>query len=807
MVNTKTNQYFDVKYLIDVILRNWILLTVSVFFFLAMAVIYLKISSRTFLASTKILINVENQGRQGGTSDYLNVTDLMSQYKSIQNELAYIQSTPLVKEVVDEMNLVTTYYMQEGRVPIPRELMFTLTNIYKQSPFIVVIDENHPQPINTLIYIEIRDDESFSIGSFSENTVLFDFKNERIVGSGTIFGLEGVYNFGETVENDQCSFKILLNSNYSPEQFMGKELFFVFNSPSSLAGMFLRNLSVQVMDRESSLVYMSFESSNGSLAVDFLNNLVNKYIEKDLDAKNKLANSTIEFIDNQLSNISGSLGRSEQELQNFRSNYDIMSIDEKSRTLSSQIYEVERTQNELESKYRTIAQIRDYFEANKDSSNFIAPSLIGLDDEVLNNLIQEMTRLTTERQDLISKNQLKSPRLKPLDQNIENYKRVISESLSLRVSAAEDELQEVNARLENMNREVARLPQTQRRLTGLEREYNITDAAYSALLEKRIEAQIARASKEPDCKIIEPVRYQGVTSPNPMSVFAIALILGLLFPLLYILARVFFTDKISNLDEVIRFSDMKQVGSIPHSDSKFSNVISGDYKTQISEAFHTIRSNIVYYLFGEVNKTILITSSVPNEGKSYTSLNLAASFASTHNKTLLINFDLRKESRVFSELVDEHNEGISSYLINRSKLEDIIVHTEIPNLDFIGNGAIPPDPVAFISSARTKELFDKVQSEYDYVIIDSPPYDIFTDAFLLMNFADVKLFVSRIGVVSRKAFRNCLNDFQIKGIENIYMILNDVKNINNAKYDYYRKTKKRFDLIAFLKKFKPVKRD
>lgn len=790
--NTTQNKTIDVKYLVNVILRHWLIILIGVLFAFSVAIVYLKLASRTYLASTRILLNIEERRNTGDGGEYFNVSELLYQHRSLQNELVFFQSTPLIKEVVDEMNIETSYYMQEGRIPIPREFVFTLTDIYKQSPFIVVMDEGHVQPLNTMIYIGIRDDSTFSIGGYNESAVIYDFKEERPIASGANFTLNGIFRFGQTVENEFASFKILLNSNYNPEQYLGKELFFKFNSNSNLADQFRRNLFVQTNERESAIVDLSFQWSNSEIATDFLKNLVNKYIEKNLRDKNRLANSTIEYIDEQLSNISGSLGRSEQQLQNFRSSFDVMSIDEKTRNLTTQINETQRTRDNIETTYQNLVQIKEYFEQNKDASLFVAPSLLGIEDDVLTTLIQEMAQLTREKQDLINRNQVKSPRLKTLDQNISNIKRVITENINLIISSTAAELQEIDNRLAQLDREYSRLPQTQRRLTGLEREFNITDAAYTALLDKRIEAQIAMASNRPDCEIIEPVRYNGVISPNPLNVFAFAIMLGLLFPLLFIMAKVFLTDKIGNLEEIRSFNNLKEIGSLPHSIEKHNNTIVELPNSPISEAFHSVRSNLDYYLMGERKKIILITSSIPNEGKSFTALNIASSFATTHNKTVLVNFDMRKSSQNYSDMKNLSHTGISSYLINRSTIDDIIFKdTGIQNFHYIDNGEIPPDPISLISSQKTAGLFIELKKMYDYVIIDSPPYDVFTDAFLLMSFADIKLFLTRIGVVTRKALKNCLFDLNSKKIQQVYLVINDLKHLNDSKYSYYRERNKK----------------
>jgi len=802
MEKTRSLQAIDIKHLVNKLIKHWLLIFISLFICIAISITYLKIASKTFAVGTKILIEVDERRRESSASEYFDVGDLMNKNRSLQNELISLQSTPLIREVVDEMNLVTTYFMQEGRIPIPSDFVFTLTDLYKASPFIVVIDEKHPQPINSIIYVGIRDDETYTISAIKDFSTIYSFEDGRVVHSAAPFNLYGVYRFGETVENEYCSFRIILNANYNPEQFDGKQLFFKLNSQAQLAEQFRGSLSVRSRDMESSMVDLSFQWSNATLASDFLNNLVAKYIEKNLEDKNRLANSTIDFINNQLSNISSSLGRSEQQLQNFRSRYDVMSIDEKTRTLSAQIMDLESNRDDIESNYRALIQVKDYFEINKDSPNFIAPSLLGVEDEVLSSLMQEMSRLVSERQELINKNQLKNPRLKTLEQNIGNIQGVISDNIELLISKKEAEIEEITNRMGALDREYSRLPQTQRRLTGLEREFSITDAAYTALLNKRIEAQITMASNESDVEIIEPVKFFGVIAPNPMKTLALAIIIALFFPLTYVVLKVLFTDKVETTDEIAGFVGLKQAGIIPHSETKSSNVIVNAPNTPMSESFFTLKSNIVYYLMGEINKCILVTSSIPNEGKSFTALNLASSFAATHNKTALVSFDMRRYSSVFRELKSDLEIGLSNYLINHSEYKDIIVQTDIPNLYYIDNGEVPPDPVALISSPKTKEFFERLKKEFDYVVIDSPPYDVFTDAFLLMANADIKLFVSRVGEVTRKALRNCIYDFNVKKIENIYSVLNDVKNIKDSKYSYYRDRNKKKGIFGFLRRRK-----
>jgi capsular exopolysaccharide synthesis family protein len=293
-------------------------------------------------------------------------------------------------------------------------------------------------------------------------------------------------------------------------------------------------------------------------------------------------------------------------------------------------------------------------------------------------------------------------------------------------------------------------------------------------MEKRIQAQIARASNLPDCEIIEPAFYSSIASPKRIVLYGIAFLIGLIVPMGYILLRRVLTDRIFTKEEIKRYTSFPVIGMLPHNNKVVQNVILDNPKSPIYEAFQSLRSNLLYYMYGENNKVILVTSSLPDEGKSFTSLNLASSFASTHNKTVLVQFDLRKQTDVFNGLNTKALVGVSSYLINRATLDEIIIPTEIPNLDIIQPGQLPPNPIELLSTKKTGEMIAKLKLKYDYVIIDTPPYGLVTDSFLLMNYVDIKLYISRLGVITKKAFSTNMEELQSKNIDNVFLILNDI---------------------------------
>ncbi len=534
----------------------------------------------------------------------------------------------------------------------------------------------------------------------------------------------------------------------------------------------------------------SFKSPNALKGYEFLNKLVSKYISKNLTEKNFLANQTIDHIDRQISSISDSLGITERQLQSVRSNASVMNIDEKAGNIYTQIQTLSATREETNRRFNYLNQMNDYFTGNEDSAGLLAPSSMGLNDQLLNNLIQELTTLNSEKQQFISNDQLLNPRLQTLNVSIENLKNAISENIRFSISTTRNELNDLNSKINNLEREFSKLPYTQQRLLGIERKFDINQGVYSSLLEKRIQAQIIKSSNLADCELVEPPHYVSIASPKALVILILAIMIGFLIPIAIIFGKRIIGDSFLDFMELKKYVDIPQIGVIPVNKNAMNNVVLQYPHSAIAESFHTIRSNLIYYLMGKDKGTILLTSSIPEEGKSFSALNLATSFASTNNKTVLLEFDLRKPSKIYSELGTRALVGISSYLINRVTLDEIIIKTDIPNLDIIQTGQVPPNPVELLSSKKNKELFNALSERYDYIIVDTPPYSLVSDAFILMKYADIKLYVTRLGKVKRSRLISSMEDIASKGVKDIYLLVNEDSTFKNSTYQQYSERNK-----------------
>lgn len=785
------------------IFKNWLFFAISIFIALTVAFVYLKYAAKTYKVSSTVLLDLkENNSNQNKNTEIIALESLMSENKSFQNELFYLKSSPLVQEVVKKMDLTVSYYLQEDN--IPKEVKFTLNDIYTSSPFIVLLDNQHIQPINVLIYVSVIDDNEYIISCQEYEVELLDMAAHKIVSKNAVLQLSGKYKFGDEIKSENYSFKILLNSNYKSELYAGKDLFFKVNNIYQVIGKFRNSLTVKQTNIESTLVTLDLTTDNARKGIQFLDDLISLYIEKGLAKKNFLASQTLDYIDNQLSNISDSLGNTERQLQFLRSSSSVMNIDEKAGNIYSQLQILTNKKNEIERKMNYLVQMDGYFTNNKDSAKILAPSSLGLDDPLLNSLIQELTKLNAEKSEIISKNQLRNPRLQTLNVSIVNLKDVISEHIRFNIVATEGELNETLDRISDLNKEFSKLPGTQRQLLGIERKFNLNDEIYTSLLEKRIQAQILKSSNLPDCEVIEPPQFVSITSPNSFITLFLSIILGVSIPLIFILGRRLITGKIYEVNDLMNLTKFILLGTIPKNPNNFNNVVAELPTHFFAESFQTARSSLVYYLQGKKPSVILVTSTLPGEGKSLSALNLATSFALNNFKTILLELDLRRPSMIFDELSENSKVGVSSYFIKSSTIDQIITKTKIKNLDIIRSGDIPPNPLTFISSEKTTELINNLKEKYDYVLIDTPPYGVVADSSILMPFSDLIVYVARLGYLTKKSFNSAMFSMNTKSVVNVFLLANHVNAERNTyqTYEYNSDPKRKKRGLRFGKKKK-----
>jgi capsular exopolysaccharide synthesis family protein len=303
-------------------------------------------------------------------------------------------------------------------------------------------------------------------------------------------------------------------------------------------------------------------------------------------------------------------------------------------------------------------------------------------------------------------------------------------------------------------------------------------------LQKRSEAQIARASSLPDYEVVDAAipAISRLVTPKKMINYIIAIILGLLIPTAFIMLKDFLNNRLTDIEDIDKITGYPVIGRIFHNFHRTKIVVNDHPHSSVTESFRAVNANFQFFSEGGKRQVILFTSSTSGEGKTFSSMNLAAVFALNGNRTVLLEFDLRRP-KIHQEFGSSNLIGISSFLIDKAIIEDIITPTHIQNLDLISAGPAAPNPAELIGSERTGELIDKLKEMYDYVIIDSAPAGILTETVLLMKYSDFNIFVVRLNATIKEAFRNTINSLEAKKFSNISILVNDL-NIKRESYRY-----------------------
>ncbi len=773
--NINLQEENDLKKITELILRNYKLFIASIIIALGLAFLVNRFSIPVYKISSSVLIkeDTKQSGGRDGT-DYLN-SSLIRVSQNFKNELWILKSSPVIEQTIKNLDLSVTYYRKEG---------FQYLDAYKNVPFHIEFQRNHVQPINVRFNILFVNKDLFEIRARSGKTSFYNFENNKITYKKNNWSFVKYCKPGELIVSSDLAFIVELDSIKKVFDKEESSYGFKFTDIPSLVTTFKEDLQFINADKLATVVEISLKNRSLVKGIDVINELMYVSSRQNLDRKNHLASITIDYIDKQLSEISDSLSQTEDNLQRFRSSNQLLNITEQANGISNQYLDLQNRLAELVSRKKYYDYVSDYLLTNNSFSNMIVPASIGISDPLLNSLMSELIAAQAQQSNLINNKQEKNPLVQKLGIQIENIKKTISENISAAGKTTSISIDEMNKRIRKTESEISRLPATQRQLGNIERKYRLNDAIYNYMLEKHAEAKITKASNLPDDTIIEPAKMEGLgpISPNKKLNYLIALFLGLVVPFGYLMIRSALNNKVENQDDIERLTTVPILGKILHNRHKTSNVMFEFPKSNIAESYRALRTNLDFYVRGGQKKVIMITSSMEGEGKSFIALNIAMSYAQLGRRTILIDFDMRKK-KIFFDGNEEGKEGLSSYLINNANLEDIIVKSPHENLDYIIAGVLPPNPTELMALEKTEKLITQLKNDYDYIVLDTTPLAQVTDAYLLINNAEVKVMVARYNHTIKKVFSLVMKDLSQKNIEHVCIVLNDNR-FNRDQYGY-----------------------
>lgn len=767
---------FSLKRIIYIVFNNWYIFFVAALISGALAYLYNRYTMSTYRVNTNILIEEGNNSSVSETDRMLQGFGLRPGAQNLDNQMLILSSFTLVKRAIGELPFELDFYRKGFR---------KTASYYPVKPLLVIPDTDKTIPYNVEFSLKPLSKTKYSIEA-SKNSIFeldtigtFGEKLSINKGSITLYSLPAMWDLISLTD------KKLLNSR--------QKIFFVFRDQESLTERYRRRVRVQTASRDGTILNISLEGTNKEKNRVFLDKLTEVFLATSLEKKNFEAMRIIDFIDEQLVDVTDSLMIAENRLQEFRSRNRVMDISAQGQQIIQQAVELEddRANLMLESNYYDY--LTRYLSKENTQEVPIAPATMGIADPLLASMMQELADAQAEY--LSGGVGEKNPFQGQLQLRIRNTKQSLRETLQGIIEANKMALDENQAQIRTLNARASGLPVTERKLLGIERQFQLNNVLYTFLLQRKSEAQIQKASNKSDNELIDPARADRFpVAPNKRMIYLFALLAGLGIPFLTLLLADTLNDKIASEDELKTITGLPIAGHIPHSKLNYQTVVLNEPQSPVAEAYRSLRTRMQFFTRETPNPIILVTSSIPEEGKTFSAVNLASAYSLAEKKTVLVGFDLRKP-KLSPDFGIPNGKGLSTFLIGKDKLEDVIHTTNYPNLDIIPSGPIPPNPAELSDSKKTLDLFKILKKKYDFVIVDTAPVGVVSDGFSLASVADANVIMVRDGKTMRRSLESTLADLRANGITRLSLLINDFKaskgsykySYNNRYGDYHEK--------------------
>jgi capsular exopolysaccharide synthesis family protein len=749
------NESFDIKRYLSLFLSNWYWFAVALFIAFTIAYGINRYSEEVYSVSSTLLIQDEQLTRgSSGVESIIPGGDIFKSSQNLTNEIGILKSFSLNYRVISELPEFMITYVNIGRRGIAE------TKLYKNCPFIIIPDSNTIQPLQTFVYVTIYSKDRLTIEAGDED--------------GDVTEL----HFGDSFTGKNFSFKVIprdSSGSFFRKNDFPRKYYFYFENPINLANLYRRKLNIFPIQEGASLVNLTVSGSAASQESDYLNKLMELYIKQGLEQKKSTADSTIKFINEQLSIISDSLNRAEDELENFKQTNKIIDIKNEGYLIQNRMEQFtdQQLRNDLQQMYYNY--LVNYINSKNESGDIISPSMMGISDPLLIALVDNLAIAQKKKKQLDFNMTSLSPVISFLEKDIEIARQTLSENLkntmnSLSISAENDK-----KLISDAEAEFAGLPQTERNMISIQRKYDLNNTVYTYLLEKRAEAGIAMASKVSENRIIDYAATFNTAQikPKPKKNYTYALILGLLIPVIGIYIIDYLNNKIIDKKDIEEATKAPILGFISHNDTKEELPVITNPRSTLSESFRSVRTALKYFSKESDSLVVSVTSTISSEGKTFISVNLAAITALLGKKVLLVGLDLRKP-RIHKVFEIENGNGLSTYLSGNCEYEDLIQETKIKNLFYAPSGPIPPNPAELIESERMKLFFERARKDFDYIVIDTPPVAVVTDALLLVSFVDINIFVVRQRYTSKNTLGLIQELYESGKFKNFGIIINDI---------------------------------
>lgn len=574
----------------------------------------------------------------------------------------------------------------------------------------------------------------------------------------------------------------------------------------------------------SDVIEIVYKDSDAILADDVVNTLMKVYIDEQIRSNQSESANADSFVTNQIPQVEEKLKQHETLLQDFRAKHSIVDLQEEKRILVAELGTLNRqiatvgsqlqgTQAQTAALQKQLGlNLKQAIAVNQLGNSPVTQSILTELGATETSLAQERERFKDSHPNIASLVEKKSDLRRNLQQQVASAVgsgvRVSDGLLSdnrfqenplekfINLKIAELSLQQQLSSTYNYQqaylRRAEQLPRLERREREINQQVETARATYENLLSTQQELQILRSKQTGNAEIIERAVEPTDGSTGRIALMALGIITGLLLSNLTVIGLEMKDRSIKTIAEIKKKLPFKLLGVVPTNElaERQGVIVQQEPDSYASEIYRMIQANLKFVTAKRPPKVILVTSSVPGEGKSTVAANVAAAIAQLGRRVLLIDGDLRKSAQ--HQLWGASNHvGIKDVLIDRSSLKEA-ASQPMANLDLLTSGTIPPNPLALIDSDEMGELIAKARKNYDIVLVDAPPLPVTADVLTLSKLVDGILFVSRPGVVENESAELAMEALESTGQKVLGMVINGVDSKEFDRYSYSAKYGKRY---------------
>ncbi len=537
----------DFKRVLARAIRFWYLFVLSIAICFAIAFIKNRYSERIYPVNASIIIK-EQQEISGGKLLYDN--PLVSYYRNYYNELYLIKSYPLIQSAIDELDFETSFH---------REGNFLVSESYKSVPVKASVAKER-SALSAQFYFTVLDDSYFELrptGEFDEE------KNPELVQK-FLFGDSVTYN----------NLHLVFRKTGSVQSVKDIQYIFKYTHPKLMVGGYVGKLNADWAQERAGVINLSSTGPLVQKEIDFLAGVIAQYQIYDLDKKNQTASLSIDFINRQLSGISDSLRRAEMKVQGFKNKNLMTDLNQEASHLYERIKDLELQKTQLTISDRYFNYLTDYLGTQQSVDQVILPTSVGIQDNILSALVEEMVRIQTSLKLVTNSEQSSNPLILDKKKRVMELRANISEAVKNQKAVNKITLDFIANSVRDLERQMNDLPDIERQYIRIKRDFALLENLYVFLLQKRAEVSISKAANTSDIVVVNPpMQSGGPISPKTSQNYSFAMFIGFGVPLAFCFLLEIFNNRVQSREDIEKITRIPFIGGVGH--KKTGSVESG----------------------------------------------------------------------------------------------------------------------------------------------------------------------------------------------------------------------------------------